>query len=147
VIQVATTHDAGQQNKDVVRSEFDSAWNQGEFDEAWYTKDFQYHGLAEEPVAYETYTDVVSSFHEAFPDMKKTVEDCICEGDRVLVRYSAAMTHEGELMGIDPSGEHVEATGMVLYRIEEDRIAEGWINYDTLGIMQQIGAFSGPAPK
>jgi predicted ester cyclase len=79
--------------------------------------------------------------------VKNTVEQCLCEGDRVLVRYSATMTHEGELVGFEPSGERLEATGMVLYRIDDDRVAEGWIHYDALGIMRQVGAFPGRGPN
>lgn len=144
---MANAQDLVRQKKDLAQKEFESAWNQGELDETRYTEDFRYHGVDEKPVNYDTYAGTVAGFRSAFPDMKKTVEDCICEDDRVLVRYSANMTHEGELMGFDPSGETVEATGMVLYRVEDGQIAEGWINYDALGIMTQIGAFPGPAPK
>lgn len=144
---MASAHDVVQQDKDLAQQEFESAWNEGTLDETRYTEDFRFHGFDEDPVDFDTYAGTVAGFRSAFPDMEKIVEDCICEGDRVLIRYSATMTHEGELMGFDPSGEHVEASGMVLYRIEDGQIAEGWINYDALGIMQQIGAFPGSGPK
>ena len=58
---------------------------------------------------------------------------------------SATGTHEGELLGIPPTGKPVEITGFDLFRIEGDRIAEMWQNWDTLGLMQQVGAI--PAPQ
>ncbi len=52
--------------------------------------------------------------------------------------------HE-ELMGAGPTGNRVEITGITISRIEGGKIAEDWINYDALGMMQQVGAI--PAPE
>jgi steroid delta-isomerase-like uncharacterized protein len=127
-------------NKEIVRREFASAWNEGSFDRERYADGFAYHGLSGEPMGYDAYVETVSAFRSAFPDMDKQVRACIGEDDMVLVQYTTTMTHEGELMGVEATGESVDATGMVLYRVEDGRIAEAWINYDALGIMQQIGA-------
>jgi steroid delta-isomerase-like uncharacterized protein len=127
-------------NKDLVQQEFASAWNEGSFEAEWYADGFAYHGLSAEPLGYDAYVETVSAFRTAFPDMDKQVRACIGEDDMVLVQYTTTMTHEGELMGVEATGESVDATGMVLYRVEDGRIAEAWINYDALGIMQQIGA-------
>jgi steroid delta-isomerase-like uncharacterized protein len=136
--------DVTEQNKELAREEFASAWNEGSFDPAWYTAEFVYHGAMPEPLDYDGYVEAVSAFRTAFPDMDKQVRACLGEDDRVLVQYDVTMTHEGELMGVEATGESVDVTGMVLYRFEDGRIAEGWINYDALGIMQQIGAVPTP---
>ena len=49
-------------------------------------------------------------------------------------------THEGEIMGIEPTGRRVEAPVMEFRRIEDGQIAEMWALVDTLGMLQQIGA-------
>jgi steroid delta-isomerase-like uncharacterized protein len=82
----------------------------------------------------------VEMYRSAFPDLQMTVEDLIAEGDKVVVRWTARGTHQGELMGIPPSGNRVEVTGISVDRIEGGKFVEGWANYDALGMMQQIGA-------
>ena len=79
-------------------------------------------------------------YRGALPDLLMTVEDLIAEGDKVVTRWTARGTHQGELMGIPPSGNRVEVTGISVDRIEGGKFVEGWANYDALGMMQQIGA-------
>jgi steroid delta-isomerase-like uncharacterized protein len=76
----------------------------------------------------------------AFPDAEITVEDQVAEGDKVVTRWTARGTHRGELLGVPPSGNRVEVTGVTISRIEGGKIVEEWDNYDALGMMQQIGA-------
>ena len=83
-------------------------------------------------------------FREAFPDIEFAVEDELAEGDRVAMRWSAKGTHRGELMGIPPTGNRVETTGMLIYRVSGGKSAEAWVSGDDLGIMQQIGAIPSP---
>lgn len=82
----------------------------------------------------------VEMYRNAFPDIQITVEDLIAEKNKVVTRWTARGTHQGELMGIPPSGNRVEVTGINIDRIEGGKVVESWSNYDTLGMMQQIGA-------
>ena len=84
----------------------------------------------------------VEMYRNAFPDLKLTVEDLIAEGDMVVTRWTARGTHQGDLMGIPPSGNRVKVTGISIDRIEGGRIEESWSSYDALGLMQQTGAVS-----
>lgn len=83
-------------------------------------------------------------YKSAFPDGRQTIEDQIAEGDKVVSRWSATGTHQGELMGIPPSGNRAEITGITIDRFAEGKIVESWSNYDLLGLMQQIGAVPSP---
>jgi predicted ester cyclase len=83
-------------------------------------------------------------FFDAFPDLQGTVEDVVGEGDKVASRLRWRGTHQGELMGIPPSGKQVDFTLQAIHRIAEGKIVEGWVNYDTLGMMRQIGAIPEP---
>ena len=78
-------------------------------------------------------------YRNAFPDIQMSVEDMIAEGDKVVTRWTVRATHQGELMGIPPSGKRVEVTGISIDRIEGGKFLETWCNYDALGIMQQLG--------
>lgn len=82
---------------------------------------------------YETYT-------RAFPDCQATIEETLSEGDKVMVHYTFVGTHTGELMGIAPSGKPVLVKGTAFARFAGGQIVEETTIWDTLGLMQQIGA-------
>ena len=59
--------------------------------------------------------------------------------DKVVSRWTARGTHRGELMGIAPTGKQVAVTGINIERFANGKLVEGWSNYDTLGMLQQLG--------
>ena len=87
----------------------------------------------------------VTMFREAFPDMQVSIEDVMEDGDRVAVRATMTGTHDGELMGVPPSGNRVRLEMIDIVRIEDGRCAEHWGAADNLSLMQQIGAVQAPA--
>jgi predicted ester cyclase len=79
----------------------------------------------------------------AFPDMRLTVEDQVAEGDKVVTRWRAEMTHTGRLGGAEPTGRRVTITGITIDRFENGKIVEAWRSMDTLALLQGIGALGG----
>lgn len=77
---------------------------------------------------------------ETFPDISVTPEDLFTAEDRTAARWRVTGTHEGEFLGIDPSDEEIEFTGLSIYRFEDGRIAEWWIEADYTGVLQQLDA-------
>lgn len=77
-----------------------------------------------------------------FPNFRVTVEDLFGEDEKVAVRFTFLGTHEGEFMGLAPSGKRVTMAGIDILRVVEGRIAELWGQEDMLGMMQQLGAIS-----
>jgi predicted ester cyclase len=69
-----------------------------------------------------------------------TIEDLIAEGDKMVARWRSHATHQGDYMGIAPTGNRVKFTGISFYRIEGRKIAESWTVEDQFGLMGQIGA-------
>jgi predicted ester cyclase len=90
---------------------------------------------------------VVGTFRGAFPDLKGTPEDQIAEGDKVVMRWTARGTHQGELQGIPPTGRRVTVTGIVISRAAEGKLVESWEVYDALGMMRQLGLVVIPGPR
>jgi len=82
----------------------------------------------------------IAMYREAFPDTHFEIEDQIAAGDKVATRWTATGTHEGELMGMQPTGNKATISGITLDRFEEGKIVEGWTNWDTLKLMHTIGA-------
>ncbi|WP_432032112.1 ester cyclase [Streptomyces antibioticus] len=74
-------------------------------------------------------------------DVRFTIEDQISEDDRVCTRWTFAGTHYGDFMGLPPTGREVTMTGTTVFRFDDDgKIAEGWWQYDRLGLLSQLGA-------
>jgi predicted ester cyclase len=87
---------------------------------------------------------VTAMFRGAFPDSYFSVEDMVAEGDKVATRKTFHGTHEGEFMGIPPSGRTVTMGLIDIVCISEGRVVEHWSMGDNLGMMRQLGVVSQP---
>ncbi len=87
---------------------------------------------------------LTSMFREAFPDSYFTVEDMVAEGDKVVTRKTFHGTHEGEFIGIPPSGRAVSMGLIDIVRISDGKVVEHWSMGDSLGMMQQLGVIPQP---
>jgi predicted ester cyclase len=81
-----------------------------------------------------------AQFRNGFPDLQHHIEDMIAIGDKVVVRLKNTATHTGSFSGVGPTGGKIMVTVNAIYRFDKGKIVEGWVEYDALGLMQQIGA-------
>jgi predicted ester cyclase len=129
----------------VVRRQEEELHTQGNLDTAdkIFAPDYVGHDPSnpEDIRGLEAAKQAAANYREAFPNLQVTIEDLIAEGDKVAARIRFRGTHQGELEGIAPTGRRVEATGIIISRIEGGKIAEDcWANFDDLGLMRQLGA-------
>lgn len=103
------------------------------------------HGVHETLRGPEAVIDFLESYFETFPDYTGSTEAMVAEGDAVVVRYSARGTHSDEYQDVSPSGQTAEWSGMSMYRVEDGRIAEIWLEEDRLGLLEQLEAVDPPA--
>jgi len=82
----------------------------------------------------------------AYPDFHVAVEDLFAEGDKVVMRFTITGTHEGDFLGVPPTGRRINVPGISIFRIADGKIAEHWGEEDALGWMQQIGAIPALPP-
>ncbi len=87
----------------------------------------------------EGYKQFFAMTHSAFPDFHSTLEDMFAEGDKVVQRFTARGTHQGEWMGIAPTGKQMTIPGIAIHRITGGKIVEDWVSMDMLGALQQLG--------
>ena len=130
-------------NKALVRRWIEDGWNAGQLaliDELYTPNVVQHDPGSPVPVTSSAaLKGYVGAFLTAFPDLHFTIDDLMAEADKVLWRFTSQATHTGPLMNIPPTGKSAIVTGMVLFRVENDKIAEVWVNVDTLGMLQAIG--------
>jgi len=86
----------------------------------------------------QSFKDAVTLFRNAFPDQKTVIDAQIAENDLVATRWHMVGTHLGTFMGIQPSGNRVEVSGIFFDRLHNGRLLETWANYDLYGLMQRI---------
>jgi len=134
---------SSEQNKAIVRRLFEEPWK-GNLDvvDELTTSDYVGHDPATpEPLrGPEGVKEFISTYRAAFPDARITVEQQLAEGDLVATRWSGRGTHEGELMGIQPTGKQVTVSGLTISRLVGGKVVEEFQNWDTFGMLQQLDA-------
>jgi steroid delta-isomerase-like uncharacterized protein len=99
----------------------------------------QQPGITPDAAGPELVKQIARFFRAAFPDLQITVNDLIAEGDRVAARVTISGTHQGEMMGISPTGKRVEVSSIDIIRFEDGKAAEHWGETDIMSMMQQLG--------
>ena len=136
-----------EENRSLTRRFYEEVWNKGNLDAVadLLTSDFVDHAAPPGfPQGQEGAKQVFMMYRGAYPDFRLTLEDVIAEGDKVVARWTTQGTHQGELMGIPPTGKRATVTGIDVFRFAGGKIAEHWAQFDMLGMLQQLGVI--PAP-
>ena len=68
------------------------------------------------------------------------MDDILSDGERVAVRITLLGTHNGNGLGVAPTGRSISIQGIIIVRIVNGQLVEGWNSYDQLGLLRQIGA-------
>jgi len=139
-----------EQNKAIVRRYYTDAFGKSNLALAAEMTDAQYvnHGADAPPGGWprgpEGTRAIITAYRGAFPDLQFTVDDQVAEGDKVVTRWTGRGTNTGELMGMPPTGKKAVVTGISIERFSNGKIAESWVNFDGLGMLQQLGVLPTP---
>ncbi len=135
-------------NKAIIRAYVETIFNQQQVDRAdeLVAPDYLDHAaLPGQAPGLEGAKKKWAMYLAGIPDLRVTVEELVAEGDKVAVRRSYEGTHQGELLGIPPTGRQVRVGGISIFRLAGGKIAEQWEQLDRLVLMQQLGAL--PTPR
>lgn len=130
--------------KEASRRFLDEAFNQGRLDvvDELVAPEFVSHdpGVPSgETTGPEAVKELIAGYRAAFPDLHLTIDDQIEEGDRVATRWTAVGTHDGDFWGMEPTGRQATVRGITIDRYEGERAVESWSNWDTFGLLTQLG--------
>ena len=129
--------------RDIVERFTDQAWNGGDLDliDELFAAEYVGHDAPRpEPVrGPEGMKDFLRMYHGAFSDAHIALDDVIIKDDKVVTRWTGTGTHDGDLMGIPATGKAVSFTGIRIFRLADGKIVEGWVDWDTFGLMRQLG--------
>jgi predicted ester cyclase len=126
---------SAEENKVLVRRFFEEAWikrNPAAVDVFVAAGYVEHAGIpGSRSSGRDSLKELIALYHGAFPDLRSTIEDIFAAGDKVAYRWSARGTHLGEWAGISPTGDHITASGITIFRLTEDKkIVEGWVSAD-----------------
>jgi steroid delta-isomerase-like uncharacterized protein len=123
------------------------AWNQGNLDAylQLYHPDVVLHGYAGVEPGLDSVRQFYTGFFMAFPGSRLTIEDVVTEDDKVVCRFSLTATHQGNFMGIPPTGKEVGFAGITILQFKAGKCMERWSQADFLSLLQQLGAIPAPA--
>ncbi len=120
----------------------DEVWNKRNMDliDELISADFVMHDSSHTCKGREEYKNFVHTYLTAFPDTVMTVQDQVTDGSTVATRWTATGTHQGPLNGIPGTGRRVTIEGVSFSKVVDGKFVESWNNWDTLGMLRQIGA-------
>lgn len=137
-----------QDNKEFARRWNEEIWGERNLDavDDLVARDFVgYDPSLPEPVrGPEEVRETIEMLLSAFPNTAVELEAVVAEGDWIAQRMTATGTHEGEFMGIDPTGEEIEVTVMAFHRVQNGKAVEEWQLYDAIGMLAQLGVVEPP---
>jgi predicted ester cyclase len=91
--------------------------------------------------------DLFRAMRTSFPDFRMNVEDLIADGDKTVARVRVTGTHQGEFMGVPPTGTSVDMELIDIMRFDgAGLVCEHWGVADMLSLMQQLGVVPTSAP-
>lgn len=105
----------------------------------------EYEPTRSEPVrGPEALKEQVAHYRQGIPDLTRTIEETLVDGTRVAIHYTTSGTHEGPLLGIDPTGKEIEVDGVFISHVTGGRLAEGTDVWDAFGLLRQLRTLPEP---
>ncbi len=130
-------------NKKLIERFYSELWNEWKFALAEELLDEQiaFRGsLGAEMRGRAAFCNYMRRVRDAFPDFHNKIEEMVAENNRVVARLTYTGTHRGKIFGVAPTGRAIKYAGAAFFRIENGRIAQGWVLGDVVGVLAQIGA-------
>lgn len=133
-------------NKTVAVEGFQTLFGRGDYDAAdeFYAPHARLHSPGE-PEGVENRAQLkefARRLRDGFPDLRIEIEDVVAESDKVVLRCVASGTHTGRYRGLPPTGRSFSVSQMVIFRLEDGKLAEAWQEIDALGLGRQLGVVS-----
>lgn len=140
-----------EENKAIVRRWYEEVMNQGNVEAvdvicSQCAPSFQViKGVTQDPPGgLDGLKELVHYFHAAVPDVQIKVGEQIAEDNKVVSRIVIEGTHSGEFMGIPATNKPFSVEGISIWLVGEGKLIEERVNWDTMGMMQQLGVIQGP---
>ena len=137
-----------QSKKELARRMNEELWGEGDLDliDTYISDEYiEYNSASPRPIeGRKGYKANVKMIRGAFPDLDAETEHVIVEDDKVVNHFKLTGTHQGEIMGVEPTGKEVEFSGIHIGKLNNGELSKGWCVINISGLMQQLGVVEGP---
>jgi steroid delta-isomerase-like uncharacterized protein len=132
---------SSEENKALVRRTWEDLFNKGKLATAdeLISANFLNHAAPGSALGPGSFKQLVMMYRSAFPDVEFSIEDLLCDDDKVVIRNSFHGTHTGTFMGISATGKHISQEQIHIVRVASGQIVEHWAVRDDLSLMRQLG--------
>jgi predicted ester cyclase len=97
------------------------------------------------PMNREGHSQFGMMFYVGFPDIYHTIDETFADGDKVALRFTLRGTHKGSFLGAPPTDKAISVTANIILHFADGKVVELYGEFDSLGLMQQLGAIQSPA--
>jgi predicted ester cyclase len=87
------------------------------------------------------YLESVRLTHTGFSDYNEEIEFVVADQDKAVSYARITGTHDGDLMGLPPTGRTIDVNSIGILRFADGQVVERWGLGDSLTQMQQLGVF------
>jgi steroid delta-isomerase-like uncharacterized protein len=130
-------------NKQIVQRFMEDCWNNGKMDTLsnYVAENCRLH----DPVFPNLTSGVqnlrthIEGCRRAFPDLHFNIDDTIAERDEVVIHWTGTGTHNGDFLGMPPTGRKTSVSGTSIHKLEGGKIVEEWAHWNLMSMMEQLG--------
>ena len=129
--------------KEVIRRLYKEVWNERKLEVIDQLVSLS-HALISPDISGPTmgpaaYKNEIAAFVAGFPDLRFTVEETICEKDKIVASWTFTGTHKGAFLGIAPTNKKVSVAGITIHQIKDGKILDSQAVWDAISLFQQLG--------
>lgn len=95
----------------------------------------------------EGYKQFQGMYREGFPDLKIETHDYFTDGDSTALEWTFTGTHSGPFLGIEPSGNQVNVSGVTITKFENGKVVEQRLYFDRIEQLEAVGLQPGDLAK
>ena len=130
-----------EQNKKIIRRFFEEGMNQRNFSlmNEYIAGNYVNHDMPGSEPGPSGFRKVIENFLNGFPDMHIRLDEVIGDGNIVATRGEWSGTHSGDFMGMPGTGKKVRVKFIDMWKLENEKAVENWVQMDIPGLMQQLG--------
>lgn len=99
----------------------------------------QFHDPSMTKANLQAFKQAEMEYIKAFPNKKTKIDNIVAAEDQVIVRWTSTGTHKGNFHGNAPSNKEFKISGISIYKLSNNKIAEVWQIWDRLGLLEQLG--------
>ncbi len=132
---------ANEQLVDIARKLTDKVWNEGNVDaiDEYFDDDVTINTPMAKFQGKQGFKNFLGMYREGFPDLKVEQHKYYSNGNQTALEWTFTGTHNGPMLGIEPTGNSVRVNGVTISKYENDKVVEQTFYWDRVAQLEALG--------